>query len=123
MRPMRGVDNMWDDIPGLGTTPSEDVGYPTQKTEALLRRIIAAATDPDDLVLDCFMGSGTTAAVAQKMGRRLDRMRPDRRCDSGERGVDCSISSRKVDPALLFIEWRTWIVRRRPHCFRLRPMC
>lgn len=66
----RGVDNLWDDIAGLGTTPGEDVGYPTQKTEALLRRIIAASTRPGDLVLDCFVGSGTTAAVAQKMGRR-----------------------------------------------------
>ena len=65
----RGVDNLWDDIPGLGTTPGEDVGYPTQKTEALLRRVIAASTDPGDIVLDCFMGSGTTVAVAQKMGR------------------------------------------------------
>lgn len=66
----RGVDNMWDDIPGLGTTPAEDVGYPTQKTEALLRRVIAASTAPGDLVLDCFMGSGTTVAVAQQMNRR-----------------------------------------------------
>lgn len=66
----RGVDNLWDDIPGLGVTPGEDVGYPTQKTEALLRRIIAASTNPGDLVLDCFVGSGTTVAVAQKMGRR-----------------------------------------------------
>ncbi len=65
----RGVDNLWDDIPGLGTTPGEDVGYPTQKTEALLRRVIAASTDPGDTVLDCFMGSGTTLAVAQQMGR------------------------------------------------------
>ena len=66
----RGVDNLWDDIPGLGTTPGEDVGYPTQKTEALLHRVIAASTHPGDLVLDCFMGSGTTAAAAHKMGRR-----------------------------------------------------
>ncbi len=66
----RGVDNLWDDIPGLGTTPGEDVGYPTQKTEALLRRIIAASTRPGDLVLDCFVGSGTSVVVAQKMGRR-----------------------------------------------------
>ncbi len=66
----RGVDNLWDDIPGLGTTPSEDVGYPTQKTEALLRRIVAASTNPGDLILDCFIGSGTAATVAQKMGRR-----------------------------------------------------
>ena len=66
----RGVDNLWDDIPGLGTTPGEDVGYPTQKTAALLRRIIGASTDPGDWVLDAFSGSGATAVVAQEMGRR-----------------------------------------------------
>lgn len=66
----RAVDNLWDDIPGLGTTPGEDVGYPTQKTEALLRRIIAVSSNPGDWVLDCFAGSGTTLAVAQQMGRR-----------------------------------------------------
>ncbi len=66
----RGVDNLWDDIPGLGVTPGEDLGYPTQKTEALLERVIRTATNPGDLVLDCFMGSGTTLAVAQRLGRR-----------------------------------------------------
>lgn len=45
-------------------------GYPTEKPENLLRLIINAGTDPDDLVLDCFAGSGTTMAVAQKLGRR-----------------------------------------------------
>ena len=66
----RAVDNVWDDIPGLGTTPGEDLGYPTQKTAALLERIIAAGTRPGDLVLDPFCGSGTTPAVAQRLGRR-----------------------------------------------------
>lgn len=66
----RGVDNLWDDVPGLGVTPGEDMGYPTQKTEALLARAIASSTRPGDMVLDCFLGSGTTAAVAHKMGRR-----------------------------------------------------
>ncbi len=66
----RGVDNIWDDIPGLGTTPNEDLGYPTQKTEALLTRILQTATQPGDWVLDPFMGSGTTLAAAQKLGRR-----------------------------------------------------
>jgi hypothetical protein len=65
----RAIDNLWDDIPGLGTTPGEDQSYPTQKTEALLRRIIAVSTHPGDMVLDGFIGSGTTAAVAQKMDR------------------------------------------------------
>lgn len=66
----QAIDNLWDDIPGLATTPAEEVGYPTQKTEALLERIISASTNPGDLVLDCFMGSGTTLAVAQKLNRR-----------------------------------------------------
>jgi DNA modification methylase len=66
----RAIDNLWADIPGLGTTPGEDLGYPTQKTEALLDRIIRTSTNPGDLVLDCFAGSGTTLAVAQRLGRR-----------------------------------------------------
>ncbi len=66
----RAVDNLWDDIPGLGVTPGEDCGYPTQKTEALLRRIISVSSNPGDWVLDCFAGSGTALAVAQQMGRR-----------------------------------------------------
>lgn len=66
----RAVDNVWDDIPGLGTTPHEDLGYPTQKTEALLTRILSTASAPGDWVLDPFCGSGTTLAVAQKLGRR-----------------------------------------------------
>jgi adenine-specific DNA-methyltransferase len=66
----QAVDNLWEDIPGLGTIPSEDVNYPTQKTEGLLRRILETASDPGDLVLDAFVGSGTSVAVAQKLGRR-----------------------------------------------------
>jgi DNA modification methylase len=49
---------------------STETDYPTEKPESLLRLIIAASTDPGDVVLDCFVGSGTTAAVAQKLGRR-----------------------------------------------------
>lgn len=66
----RAVDNLWEDLPGLGTIPSEDVNYPTQKTTGLLRRIIETATNPGDLVLDAFVGSGTTVAVAEELGRR-----------------------------------------------------
>lgn len=46
-------------------------GYPTQKPEKLLERIILASSNPGDLVFDCFMGSGTTQAVAMKLGRRF----------------------------------------------------
>jgi adenine-specific DNA-methyltransferase len=49
---------------------AERVGYPTQKPEALLERIIAASTDPGNLVLDCVCGSGTTAVAAEKLARR-----------------------------------------------------
>ncbi len=48
----------------------EKVGYPTQKNEALVARIVRASSRPGDLVLDCFAGSGTTAVVAEKLGRR-----------------------------------------------------
>ena len=50
---------------------SEKVGYRTQKNENLVARIIEASSNPGDLVLDCFMGSGTTQAVAMKLGRRF----------------------------------------------------
>lgn len=66
----RTVDNIWEDIAGLGTTPGEDTGYPTQKTEALLRRVIEASSDEGDVVADFFLGSGTACAVAQKLGRK-----------------------------------------------------
>jgi adenine-specific DNA-methyltransferase len=49
---------------------SEKTGYDTQKNENLLSRIIKASSNKDDIVLDCFGGSGTTAAVAEKLGRR-----------------------------------------------------
>ncbi len=49
---------------------TEKTGFPTQKNESLLERIIKASSNPGDLVLDCFVGSGTTAAVAEKLGRR-----------------------------------------------------
>ncbi len=48
----------------------ENINYPTQKAEALLTRVIEASSSEGDLVMDCFMGSGTTLAVAEKLGRR-----------------------------------------------------
>lgn len=55
----------------LHSQSSEDIGYPTQKPEALIERIINASSNPGDIVFDCFMGSGTTQAVAMKLGRRF----------------------------------------------------
>jgi len=54
----------------VNNVAAERVGYPTQKPEALLERIIQASSNEGDLVLDCFSGSGTAPAVAQRMGRR-----------------------------------------------------
>jgi site-specific DNA-methyltransferase (adenine-specific) len=62
------LDTVWN-IPTLGATSRERTGYPTQKPEALLERIIAASSNPGDTVLDPFCGSGTTPAVAQRLGR------------------------------------------------------
>jgi DNA modification methylase len=64
------VDNIWDDLPGLGQVSAESLGYATQKPEGLLRRVIEATSNPGDLVADFFCGSGTTLAVAEKLGRR-----------------------------------------------------
>lgn len=66
----RLMDNLWTDIPPINSQAKEDTGYDTQKPEKLLARIIGASSNHGDIVLDCFAGSGTTAAVAQKMGRR-----------------------------------------------------
>ena len=58
-------------IPVIKGNAGENIDYPTQKPEALLERIINASSNPDDLIFDCFMGSGTTQAVAMKLGRRF----------------------------------------------------
>ncbi|HEX6290871.1 MAG TPA: site-specific DNA-methyltransferase [Herpetosiphonaceae bacterium] len=59
-------NNLWTDISAYAFT----AGYPTEKSEALLRRVLEMASQPGDLVLDAFAGSGTTLAVAEKLGRR-----------------------------------------------------
>ncbi len=66
----RSCTDFWDDLDPINMVGSERENYPTQKPEGLLERIIASSSNPGDLVLDCFVGSGTTAAVAQKLGRR-----------------------------------------------------
>lgn len=64
------VQSLWDDIGNLQASDLERTGYPTQKPERLLERIIEASSDPGDLVADFFCGSGTTAVVAEKTGRQ-----------------------------------------------------
>jgi site-specific DNA-methyltransferase (adenine-specific) len=64
------VTNLWNDIPFIGTKSPERIGYPTQKPEALLERIILCASNEGDLVLDPFVGGGTTVAVADRLKRQ-----------------------------------------------------
>lgn len=67
----RVIDNVWRLSMLQPADKIENLLYPTQKPEHLIERIISASSDPGDLVFDCFMGSGTTQAVAQRMGRRF----------------------------------------------------
>jgi hypothetical protein len=68
----RGVplQAVWTDIPPVNSQAKERVGYPTQKPIALLDRIVSASSNPGDIVLDAFVGSGTTLIAAQALDRR-----------------------------------------------------
>lgn len=67
----RPLQTLWDDILGISTWSEEKMDYPTQKPEALIRRIIECASDEGDLVLDCFVGGGTSAKVCSDLKRRF----------------------------------------------------
>lgn len=75
------VGSVWDDISPINSQAIERLDYPTQKPETLLERIILASSNPGDLVMDIFGGSGTTAAVAEKLGRRWIT------CDFGKHAI------------------------------------
>ena len=64
------VADIWTDIYPINSQAIEGIGYPTQKPEALLERIVKATSNEGDLVADFFCGSGTTAAIAEKLGRK-----------------------------------------------------
>lgn len=64
------IGTIWSDINPVNSQALEDTGYDTQKPEALLTRIIVASSNPGDLIADFFCGSGTTLAVAEKLGRK-----------------------------------------------------
>src|SRR5437762_6601658 len=69
---MEGVplQDLWLDVKPIGAQAQERLGYPTQKPQALLERIISASSNPGDVVLDPFCGCGTTIHAAQKLGRK-----------------------------------------------------
>ncbi|MCC7433414.1 MAG: site-specific DNA-methyltransferase [Methanoregulaceae archaeon] len=77
----RTVDDVWRISMLQPADRTENCGFPTQKPETLLERIIRATTKPDDLVADFFCGSGTTLAVAERLGRRWIG------CDLGRWGI------------------------------------
>ena len=64
------ISDIWDDLSEVNAMALERLDYPTQKPEALLERILKASSNEGDLVADFFCGSGTTAAVAEKLGRK-----------------------------------------------------
>ncbi|MFA6363498.1 site-specific DNA-methyltransferase [Methanoregula sp.] len=66
----RVVSALWDDLPPVNSQAGESLGYPTQKPETLLERIVKASSNESDLIADFFCGSGTTLAVAEKLGRK-----------------------------------------------------
>lgn len=68
--PPEDVGDLWLDIPPINSWARERTGWPTQKPEALLERIVLASSNPGDLVLDAMCGSGTALVVAERHGRR-----------------------------------------------------
>ena len=68
--PGKPIQDLWDDVPPVHVKPKERLGYPTQKPEALLERIILASSNKGDVVLDPFCGCGTAVAVAERLGRQ-----------------------------------------------------
>lgn len=66
----RPTQTLWEDIPPINPQADERIDYPTQKPERLIERILKASSNEGDIVLDAFVGSGSTPAVAEKLGRR-----------------------------------------------------
>lgn len=85
------TDVWWHTI--VPTNGKEKTGYPNQKPEGILKRVLAASSEPGDRVLDFFAGSGTIGSVAQRMGRRFVMV------DSNEEAV--RVMHRRVDPQYL----------------------
>lgn len=119
------VPEDWWVIPVIGSTAKERLGYPTQKPESLLERIIKASSNPGDLVLDPFCGCGTALAVAQKLNRRwigidisptsckvmVERLHKDG-CDIGEANIEGMPMSVKEYEAMDAFKFEEIVVRR-----------
>lgn len=117
--------DVWYDVKGLYGPSGEIFNYPTQKPRALMDRIIRACSNPNDIVLDCFIGSGTTAEVAQQLERRwiacdinkgaiqttskrlqkliLQQVQESRQ---GKLGIGAAADGAKIKPTLSFNHYR-----------------
>jgi len=82
----RPIGDVWTDIAPINSQAKERLGYPTQKPEGLLERIMLAATDEGDVVADFVCGGGVTPAVAQRLGRRWIA------CDSSRVAVSVTLN-------------------------------
>jgi len=71
MTDRKRIDDVWRISMLQPADKTENTKYPTQKPEKIIERLINSSTDPGDIVFDCFMGSGTTQAVALKLGRKF----------------------------------------------------
>jgi site-specific DNA-methyltransferase (adenine-specific) len=100
------MTDVWE-IPFLSTGARERTGYPSQKPEALLRRIVSASSNPGDVVADFFCGSGTTAAAAKVLGRRWLC------CDSSADAVE--IARRRLDEHPYEVSRRSGRPRKTPN--------
>lgn len=115
--------DVWDDIYAIGTENKERLKYPTQKPEALLKRIIEASSNKDDIILDPFCGCGTTLVVAHQLGRKwigidvaltaCDLMK-DRLNRIGVSGVRIIGAPKTIDElkALEPFQFQNWVIDR-----------
>jgi len=105
--------DVWNDVPYIRANTSEYQGFSTQKPERLLKRIILASTNEKDLVADFFCGSGTTLAVAEKLGRRWIG------CDSNKSAIH--ITKKRIlniSNSNNIINWKV-LYKENPHSFKL----
>jgi len=105
--------DVWNDVPYIRANTLEYQGFSTQKPERLLKRIILASTNEKDLVADFFCGSGTTLAVAEKLGRRWIG------CDSNKLAIN--IAKKRIldiSNSNSIIDWKN-LYNKNPHSFKL----
>ena len=123
MREGKALDDVWD-MPIISSSAKERMGYPTQKPERLLERIVKAGSDESDVVLDPFCGCGTTLAVAQRLDRKwigIDisptaiKVIKQRLARSGATGTEMVglPTTLKQLHALKPFEFQNWVVRDR----------